>query len=271
MGNLPQVNKLDEIMAWKRREIAEIIRPVSDREFIRWEEQTRGAPSFADALKHPDRLAIISEVKRRSPSAGFIAEGASAVDQARKYADGGADALSILTDQNYFSGTLDDLRQITGELSREKRAIPCLRKDFMVDPVQILEALEAGARAILLIVRALSDDEMARLFNAATLAGLDTLFEVHEEREVERALRLDGIRILGVNNRDLVRFKTDLAFSENIIPQLPDHLVKISESGILTAEDARRVRQAGADAVLVGEALMRAKDPGALLQQLAHV
>ncbi len=266
------MNKLDEIIAWKRREIADRLRPVPEKELVRWQQQTAGAPSFAAALKHADRLAVISEVKRSSPSAGAIAQNASAIDQARKYASGGADALSILTDTKYFSGTLDDLAQVTADLAQsQNRPVPCLRKDFMVHPVQIIEALEAGARAILIIVRALSDDEIARLFDAANLAGLDTLFEVHEEREVERALRLDHIKILGVNNRDLARFQTDLAFSEKIIPQLPANLIKISESGIYTADDARRARQAGADAILVGEALMRAPDPAALLQQLAHV
>jgi indole-3-glycerol phosphate synthase len=263
------MNKLDEIMAWKRREIEARIRQVSQKELSRWQELTRGATSFSAALKQTDRLAVISEVKRSSPSAGIIAEGISAIEQAEKYVRGGADALSILTDTRYFSGTLEDLRSVTAHL-KNLRPVPCLRKDFMVHPIQIIEALEAGARAILIIVRALSDDEIQRLFEAATTAGLDTLFEVHEEREVERALRIDGIRILGVNNRDLARFKTDLAFSETILPQLPEEIIKVSESGIHQPDDARRVRQAGADAILVGEALMRAADPGAFLQELAH-
>lgn len=263
------MNKLDEIIAWKRREIEARLRPVSEKELTHWQEQTKGAPRFAAALRHAGRLAVISEIKRSSPSAGPIAEGISAVEQASTYAAAGADALSVLTDQKYFSGSLEDLRAVTRHLAGE-RVVPCLRKDFMVHPVQIIEALEAGARAILLIVRALSDDEMRRLFEAASLAGLDALFEVHEEREVERALRLD-IRILGVNNRDLAKFRTDLAFSEAILPQLPEDLIKVSESGIQTPEDARRVRAAGADAILVGEALMRATDPGALLEQLTHV
>lgn len=259
------MNKLDEIIAWKRREIEDRIRSVTDAELSRWAERTSGAPRFAHALKQEKRLAVISEIKRSSPSAGAIAEGISAVDQAAKYAAAGADAFSVLTDQKYFSGSLKDLEEITAFLTNE-RPIPCLRKDFMVHPVQVIEALEAGARAILIIVRALSQDEIQRLFDAANLAGLDTLFEVHEESEVERALRFD-VKILGVNNRDLARFRTDLAFSEQLIPQLPTDLIKVSESGIHTAEDARRVRAAGADAVLVGEALMRAAEPAALLRQ----
>lgn len=262
------MNKLDEIIAWKRREIEDRIRTVPEKELSRWAEATRGAPRFADALTQSGRLAVISEVKRSSPSAGVIAEGISAVAQADKYAAAGADALSILTDRKYFSGTLDDLQEVTAHLGKSRR-VPCLRKDFMVHPIQVIEALEAGARAILIIVRALSDEEIKRLFDAASLAGLDTLFEVHEEREVERALRVEGLRVLGINNRDLASFKTDLAFSEQIIPQLPGHLVKVSESGIQRGDDARRVRQAGADAILVGEALMRAADPTALLRELA--
>jgi len=263
------MSKLDEIIAWKRREIEDRIRPVAESEFSRWQEKTKDAPRFADFLRKENQLAIIAEIKRGSPSAGMIADGISAVEQAEKYAAAGADALSILTDAKYFSGSLDDLKNVTAHLANG-RPIPCLRKDFMVHPIQVIEALEVGARAILVIVRALSDDEMKRIFEAASLAGLDVLVEVHEEREVERALRLDGIKILGVNNRDLAQFKTDLAFSEKIIPQLPDHLVKISESGIHSAADARRVRAAGADAVLVGEALMRAADPSILLREIAN-
>lgn len=263
------MSKLDEIIAWKRREIEDRIRPVAESEFSRWQEKTKDAPRFADFLRKENQLAIIAEIKRGSPSAGMIADGISAVEQAEKYAAAGADALSILTDAKYFSGSLDDLKNVTAHLANG-RPIPCLRKDFMVHPIQVIEALEVGARAILVIVRALSDDEMKRIFEAASLAGLDVLVEVHEEREVERALRLDGIKILGVNNRDLAQFKTDLAFSEEIIPQLPDHLVKISESGIHSAADARRVRAAGADAVLVGEALMRAADPSILLREIAN-
>ncbi len=261
------MNKLDEIIAWKRREIESRIRPVSDAELSRWGDRTPAHPGLAEALKKESGLGIIAEIKRSSPSAGKIAEGISATDQADKYVAAGADALSVLTDQKYFSGSLDDLKAVTDRLAAQ-RPVPCLRKDFMVHPVQIIEALEAGARAILLIVRALTDDDMKRLFDAACLSGMDTLFEVHEEREVERALRIDGLRILGVNNRDLARFQTDLAFSERILPQLPEDLVKISESGIHTAADARRVKAAGADAILVGEALMRAADPGTLLQEL---
>jgi indole-3-glycerol phosphate synthase len=142
--------------------------------------------------------------------------------------------------------------------------MPCLRKDFMVHPIQILEAAESGASAILIIVRALDDEEIKILFDAATHAGLDSLFEVHSEAEIERALKA-GARIVGVNNRDLTVFKTDLAYSERLIPQIPGDIIRISESGIFKPEDATRVRAAGADAILVGEALMRAASPADLI------
>ena len=135
----------------------------------------------------------------------------------------------------------------------------------MVHPIQVAEAAEAGARAILIIVRALEDDEIKALRGAADAAGLDSLYEIHEERELEKALRFDP-KIIGVNNRDLKRFKTDLAVSESLIPQIPDGIVRISESGIFDPEDAERARACGADAILVGEALMRAEDPEALVE-----
>jgi indole-3-glycerol phosphate synthase len=142
--------------------------------------------------------------------------------------------------------------------------VPCLRKDFMVHPIQVRQAREAGASAILIIVRALDDREITALFDAAQAAGLDSLFEVHNEADLSRAAG-HGARIIGVNNRDLAVFKTDLALSERLIPQFPKDVTAVSESGIFTGADAARVRAAGAHAVLVGEALMRSPDPGALV------
>ncbi|TVR46952.1 MAG: indole-3-glycerol-phosphate synthase, partial [Puniceicoccaceae bacterium] len=187
-------------------------------------------------------------------------------DQAIRYREGGADALSVLTDERYFGGTLADLQAVSNHLG--PKGPPRLRKDFTIHPLQILEALEAGASAILLIVRALEDDALLRLREAADAAGLASLFEIHSEPELERALRA-GASIIGVNNRDLAAFRTDLALSERLIPQIPAPIVRISESGIATAADAARARAAGADAILVGEALMRAPDPAELLGALA--
>jgi len=260
------MDKLAEIMAAKRHALRDQIRPVRDRELEHLARMRSQGGSFREALARGDRLSVIAEIKRRSPSAGEIADaGLDAVEQARKYINAEADCLSILTDKDYFGGSLQDLWDIIEFLECHGRKTPCLRKDFMVHPVQVVEAAEAGARCILIIVRALEDDEIKALRDAAGIAGLDTLFEIHEERELERALRF-APKILGVNNRDLKRFKTDLAISEFLIPQIPDGIVKVSESGIFEPEDAARARACGADAILVGEALMRAEDPEELIQ-----
>jgi len=276
------MDKLIEIMAHKRREIAPLIRPVALAELEQLNARLPAPPSFARALRPADgSLAVISEIKRRSPSAGAIAENASAPDQALRYQAAGASALSVLTDETYFGGALDDLRDVAVAMqsggsillpSKEPKgagcppypALPILRKDFMVHPVQVLQAREAGASAILIIVRALDDAEIRALHDAARAAGLDALFEIHDEDELARALA-HGAKIIGVNNRDLTIFKTDLALSERLIPQFPKTVTAVSESGIHTAADAARARACGAHAVLVGEALMRAPDMAALL------
>ncbi len=258
-------DKLTEIMAHKRLEVAARARPVSLEELAALDARLPRPPSFAAALRRADgSLAVIAEIKRRSPSAGDIKAGASALDQARRYQDADADALSILTDEKYFGGTLDDLRAVTTHFAATPPARPCIRKDFMVHPIQVLEAREAGASAILLIVRALDDTELAVLYDDARAAGLDALFEIHNETELTRALALDAT-IIGVNNRDLAIFQCDLGLSERLIPKFPAHITAISESGIFTAHDAARVRACGAHAVLCGEALMKAPDPAALI------
>ncbi len=259
------MDKLTEIMTHKRREIAALVRPVFGEELAELNRALPKPPSFLQALRRPDgRLAIIAEIKRRSPSAGAIKENASALAQALDYRAAGAAALSILTDQKYFGGTLADLSEVTAHFAQQPP--PCLRKDFMVHPIQVLQARAAGASAILIIVRALNDDEIAALQNAATAAGLDALYEIHQEAELPRALE-HGAEIIGVNNRDLAIFQTDLTLSERLIPQFPKHIIAVSESGISTAADAARVKAAGAHAVLVGEALMRAASPRHLIEE----
>jgi indole-3-glycerol phosphate synthase len=258
-------DKLNEIMQWKRLEIAPLIREVPEIELSRLDASLPRPPPFAAALRRPDgRLAVIAEIKRRSPSAGEIATHASSVEQARVYQAAGADALSILTDGKFFGGSLDDLRGVTSHLAASGTPLPCLRKDFMVHPIQVLEARRSGASAILIIVRALDDREIEVLHGAARAAGLAALFEVHAEAEVERAVA-HGAEIIGVNNRDLAVFRTDLALSERLMSRLPAGAIAVSESGICNGADAARARRAGAHAVLVGEALMRSADPGALV------
>ena len=260
-------DKLTEIMAWKRHEIAPLLREVSEAELARLDATLPRPPSFATALRRADgALAVIAEIKRRSPSAGDIKAGASSLDQAKVYQAAGADALSVLTDEKYFGGTLQDLRDVTGYFATTPPATPCLRKDFMVHPVQVAEAREAGASAVLIIVRALADEEIRMLFSAAQAARLDALFEIHNEAELARAVA-HGAKIIGVNNRDLAIFKTDLGLSERLIPQIPRDVIAVSESGIFTRADAARARAAGAHAVLCGEALMRAPKPAELIAE----
>lgn len=260
-------DKLTEIMAWKRREIAPLLRVVTEVELSRLDQSLPRPPNFASRLRRADGgLAVIAEIKRRSPSAGDIKAGASALEQARRYQTAGADALSILTDEKYFGGTLADLREVTDWFRQQpgNGSRPCLRKDFMVHPLQVAQAREAGASAILIIVRALDDEEIKVLAAAARAAGLDALFEIHDEPDLARALAHDAT-IIGVNNRDLAVFRTDLALSEKLIPQFPRHITAVSESGIFTGDDAARVHAAGAHAILVGEALMKATDPAAVV------
>ena len=265
------MDKLTEIMTQKRREIAPLLRPVFAEELQEINRRLPRPLSFRSALRRPDgKLAIISEIKRRSPSAGAIKENASAVEQARRYRAAGAAALSILTDTPFFGGHLADLVEVTADFSRQPPAVPCLRKDFMVHPIQVLQAREAGASAILIIVRALNDDEITALHTAATAAGLDALFEIHNEEELRRAVQHQA-QIIGVNNRDLAIFKTDLGLSERLIPLFPKNVVAVSESGFSTAADAARARKAGAHALLVGEALMKAADPAALIADFQRV
>jgi indole-3-glycerol phosphate synthase len=258
-------DKLTEIMAWKRQEIANVIRPVSRSELQELDQSMGPVPSFARALRRDDQaLAVIAEIKRRSPSAGAIAPTASSTEQALNYRSAAADCLSVLTDHKFFGGNLSDLTSVIQQFGERPPALPCLRKDFMVHPFQVLEARRAGASAILIIVRALSDDEISILHDAAQSAGLDALFEIHSEPELARAITHNA-KIIGVNNRDLAIFKTDLALSETLIPQFPSDVIAVSESGIHSREDALRARACGAHAVLVGEALMKSQDPKALI------
>lgn len=281
-------DKLDEIMAWKRREIAGLVASLSATEgdLARIDASLPRPSSLSAALRRADGApAIIAEIKRKSPSAGSIAPGASAVDQARRYRDAGADALSVLTDHQYFGGTLADLTEVAAMLKAEAAspplagrssggnsaspAIPCLRKDFFIHPAQVRQAREAGASAILIIVRALSDEEIRVLHGAARAAGLDALFEIHSEGELERALRHDAA-LIGVNNRDLAVFRTDLALTERLVPKIPADRTAVSESGIFGGADAARAVRAGARALLVGEALMKAPDPAGLIREFRH-
>jgi indole-3-glycerol phosphate synthase len=217
---------------------------------------------LAQALAAPG-LSVIAEIKRRSPSAGDLAPGLDPARQARIYEQAGAAAVSVLTEPDFFGGSLDDLRAV-----RSAVALPVLRKDFVLHPAQVWQSRAVGADAILLIVAALSDDDLDLLLSEASEAGLDALVEAHTPEEAQRAIAA-GAAIVGVNNRDLTTFVTDLATAESISPLLPGRVVKVAESGVSSADGARRMAAAGYDAILVGEALVTSSDPGRLLGQLA--
>jgi indole-3-glycerol phosphate synthase len=206
-------------------------------------------------------LSVIAEIKKRSPSRGVIDGTLDPAAQARRYAAGGADAISVLTEPEFFAGALDDLRAV-----RAATRLPILRKDFILEPVQIWEARAAGADAVLLILGALSDQQLEHLTEVAAEAGLECLVEAHSADEVERA-NAAGARLVGINNRNLSDFTVDLGVAESLAGRIAAP-VKVAESGIFNAADAARMRRAGYDAVLVGEALVRAPDPASLLAEI---
>ena len=224
---------------------------------------TRGsAPrGFRAALARPG-IAVIAEFKRRSPSAGTLREDAELGKLAPAYERGGASALSVLTEQPNFGGSLADLTAARGLVR-----LPVLRKDFIVDQYQLLEARAADADAVLLIVAALSDDELAALHAAAGELGLDVLVEVHDREEVARALAV-GAELIGVNNRDLRDFSVDVRRTSQLRGAIPSGVAVVSESGIASVEQLQSLEREGVDAVLVGESLMRASDPERALREL---
>jgi indole-3-glycerol phosphate synthase len=244
------VNALDPILAATRLEVARRQQAVPVKELA-----SRGAPlrPFVDALKRPG-VSVIAEHKRRSPSAGTIREGLSLEEVVGSYERGGAAALSILTEGPSFGGSLDDLRA-----ARVASTLPILRKDFIVDSYQVHESLAAGADAILLIVAALSADQLAALHAEASAGGLATLVEVHDERELEVALAA-GAGLIGINNRDLTTLKVDTGRTFALAPRIPADRVIVAESGFSSRSELERLAGAGVDAVLIGEALMRSPD-----------
>jgi indole-3-glycerol phosphate synthase len=213
------------------------------------------------ALTQPG-IAVIAEFKRRSPSAGELREQAQLDEIVRAYARGGASAVSVLTEEANFGGSLDDLRA-----ARHICALPLLRKDFIVDEYQLIEAAIAGADAVLLIVAALDPATLARLHDAARALDLDVLVEVHDRGELDRALGV-GARLIGINNRDLRDFSVDVGRTTLLRGAIPDGIAVVSESGIAEASQLRSLQREGVDAVLVGESLMRAGDPQRALRRL---
>ena len=220
-----------------------------------------GKGSLAAALRRPDRVNVIAEIKQRSPSKGIICEDFHPVRIAESYASAGAAALSVLCEEDFFGGSLEHLEAVRGV------GLPLLRKDFIFDAYQLYESRVAGADAVLLIVAVLEDELLAGLMGLANELGLDALVEVHSADEMMRAARA-GASIIGINNRDLTTFNVDLDTSIQLAPLAPDDAILVSESGINTGSDIRRLRSAGFSAFLVGEHLMRAQHPGEALKRL---
>jgi indole-3-glycerol phosphate synthase len=256
------LNVLERIVASTRQELDRRRRatPLSQLEAV-LDDRPDGRP-FGEALARPG-ISVIAEHKRRSPSAGAIREGASVTDIVQAYERGGAAALSILTEGAHFGGDLDDLREAIAATH-----LPVLRKDFIVDRYQLYETAAAGADAILLIAAVLNDDDLYELHREARGLDLDVLIEVHDERELERALDVDA-DILGINNRDLADFTVDIERTYELLSDVPAGKTVVSESGYSTREQLEDLDRVGVDAVLIGETLMRAEDVEAACRGLA--
>jgi indole-3-glycerol phosphate synthase len=257
---------LEEILATKRAELA-LLQESEARDTLR--RAALDAPparDFAGALRRVDgKLAVVAEIKRRSPSKGDLAPHLDPAVSAKAYESGGAAALSVLTDGPFFGGSVDDLQR-----ARTVVEVPVLRKDFTIDETQVYEARAIGADAVLLIVAALPDDELLTGLRAlADELGLGALVEVHDDAELDRALSA-GATVIGVNARDLGTFGEDLGVSERLSGRIPPDVVSVAESAIRVPDDARRMADAGYDAVLVGEALVRSDDPAALVQAMTE-
>ena len=268
----PIMTILDTIVEEKKREVERLPHGALSVSDFRGALRARGdSRDFAAALRHPriGPIALIAEIKKASPSAGVICPNFDPVRIARDYEAAGASCLSVLTDEKFFQGSLEYLKLI-----RAAVRLPLLRKDFIIDERQILQAIEWGADAILLIVAILSDARLQDLHSLAAGAGLGVLVEVHDEAELERALSL-GAELIGINNRNLKTFKVDLATTERLAarvrsgaPAIPNPPLLVAESGIHTRPDVERLVKCGAQAMLVGESLMKQRDVRAKVRDL---
>ena len=257
---------LEKIIEHKKTEIAAL-----DASTLRRAADSSPAPrDFLSAIKrrrfgtHPS---LIAELKRASPSKGILAPHLDLFNVADIYTQNGASAISVLTDEKFFMGKLDTLRELRFE---RKSELPLLRKDFIIDEVQLCEARANGADAILLIAAALTDDKLFADLHACALSlGLTALVEVHNEEETERALRLKDVKLIGINNRNLATFDVTLETTEKFRPMIPPEIAVVAESGIFTASDVERLAKANVDAILVGEALVTSEDIPAKVRELS--
>jgi len=264
-------NRLTPILEQKQREVARLLPRVEHlRQAALLRNDFRGFAAALDQGRAEDSqlplaLGLIAEVKKASPSAGVIAADFDPVQIAEQYEAAGAHAISVLTDEQFFQGHLSYLTNV-----RRAIALPCLRKDFIIHEAQIFEASVAGADAILLIVAALDDTQLRHLFQVAEMCQLDALVEVHDLAELDRALELDA-KLIGVNNRNLTTFEVDLETTVRLSEQVPDDVLLVAESGLKTRQDTQRVFDAGCNAILVGESLMRTGNIPAQVAELLAV
>jgi len=253
---------LDDIVAHKGKELKRLqaaLPLVSLQKRLKGLEPTR---DFRAALSQPSRMSLIAEIKKASPSAGVIRKDVDPVKIARLYEDLGASAISVLTDEHFFQGSLSSMKEVKGSVH-----IPVLRKDFIIDPYQIYEARAFGADAVLLIAALLSDAQLRSFLGLCRKLDLGTLVEVHTEPERDRAIEA-GADVIGINNRDLKTFAVDLSTTLNLASGIPGETLCVSESGIQARDDIKCLEEAGVDAVLVGTAFMEAKDMAAKVQEL---
>jgi indole-3-glycerol phosphate synthase len=256
---------LAKILDTKKTEVATARQMRSESDVLREAKIRKDLRGFARAIEEKiaqGKPAVIAEIKKASPSKGVIRENFNPVEIASTYAAHGAACLSVLTDVQFFQGSYDYLRQ-----ARAACSLPVLRKDFIIDPYQIAHARALGADCILLIVAALSLAQLKEFQSLATELGMDVLVEVHDRDELDKALQLEG-SLLGINNRNLRSFETSLQNTLDLLPDIPAGKRVITESGILTPEDVRKMREHEVNAFLVGEAFMRAPDPGVALREL---
>ncbi|MDG5816269.1 indole-3-glycerol phosphate synthase TrpC [Chitinispirillales bacterium ANBcel5] len=249
---------LKRILAEKKREVHSL-RDMRSR----FGGRTSEPRSFSGGLRNKDRLSIISEVKKASPSKGVICENFDPVNIASIYKQGGADAISVLTDSKFFQGHWKYLVDV-----RESVNLPVLRKDFIIDTLQVEQSAALDADAILLIVAALDDHQLFDLYQAASDLRMEQLIEIHTLPELERAMKLDP-SLLGINNRDLTTFNVDIDVTLRLIKHIPSEVTVISESGISTVDESVTLRSAGVNGLLVGETLMRSNDPASMIRKLS--
>jgi indole-3-glycerol phosphate synthase len=263
MSGTPDI--LKKIIVRKHEEIAERSAQVSIEDLKAQVQTASPVRSFVGSIENKiagGKAAVISEIKKASPSKGVLREDFNPAEIAKSYAANGAACLSVLTDRDFFQGHEDYLVQ-----ARDACDLPAIRKDFIIDPYQVYEARAIGADCILLIVSALDDEQMGKLMDLAHELGMDVLVEVHDREELDRALKFDT-RLIGINNRNLRTFEVSLQTTLDLLEVIPDDRIVVTESGILTPHDVKLMRDNNVHAFLVGEAFMRAEDPGAELAAL---